>query len=140
MVISTATFAAYLASIHSWIEGLSPGGYAYDASDGWTLATVPYEWTRHLHFWVDFGSSVAFTKPAWEFSGSVIYGCRYVPDDDAISQATIHASALDLGEALLRWHGERARIRSVGPMSLDAVSAPSWVSVSVPFVLHLERS
>jgi hypothetical protein len=91
----------------------------------------------HLEHWIDLGGILEVQGSALVHDSSVIYSCRYVQDDDALSQARLHASLRDLWALLLGWGIPSLGIRT-RPVSatIEAASA-SWLVITVAFRTYI---
>ena len=136
---SSGYWAQKLDGIYAQILGMDPSGYGYDESDTWTRARLPGEWTRHLEAWVGLATTAELSPPSWVVSGLVTAGTRYIANDDSHSQSITLAAAFDLAEGLLSWCDHNSRIRRVGPIEVDPTGDGAWLTVLVPFELHISR-
>jgi hypothetical protein len=125
-----------LDALYGAVLGLDVQGYRWVDSDGWSRARVPLEWTAHLEAWVDLGTSGSLTRTHWVHQCALVYGCRYVADDDGLSQARVHASIRAATLALLRTPIVDGRVTATGTWELTQ-DDPGWVTVAIPFTLHL---
>ena len=78
-------YQAILASLYGVLESLDATAYRHGASDGWTQARVPLQWTAHLQAYIDLGSTVTLTAPAWEYGANLAFACRYVAGSSAVT-------------------------------------------------------
>ncbi|MBC8425133.1 hypothetical protein H8E07_13500 [bacterium] len=127
-------------TLYDAIEGLTVTGYAWADSDGWQRTRGPLvdgAPLHHLEHWIDLGGIQQISGSEIVHDSSLVYACRYVQEDDARSQARLHASLRDLWSLLLTWGIPADGVRT-RPLSSTIESAEaSWLVVTVRFNTYI---
>ena len=130
-------FGAVLDALYGALTARSCAGYRWDDSDGWIQARAPQESVtplRHLECWIDIGAPTR-SGSYHEHASRLVYAVRYQPDDDAMSQGIMQASAFDVSELLTTWTGPGDSRTSFTRATPTAVPG-GWIVVDVEFTLR----
>jgi len=136
MVRGAAYYAGILESLYTALSALDTTDYRWGECDRWSQSPTP-ELTDHLQCWISLGTVSVFGRSKIEHESSIAWTCRYVPDDDSLSQARLHASLRDVMELLASWsHGGARAV----PVSSALTEGPDLLQVTLRFTLVLPRS
>ena len=140
MVKAAAYFMTLFEALYAGLESRDTTWYRWADSDAWTRSRTPLDWTRHLEFWIDFGSEVKPTRPSYIHAARLIFAARYTADDDCVAQARLHAAIRDAIEYLLTADlPEAARVMEVTSAFLEGGAAQGLVTATLGFSLYLPR-
>lgn len=141
MIGSTQNYRVLLEGLHDAVAAIDTSDFQWHSSDRFTQARflVPQDGgQRHLETWIDLGGIVQVQRHMEVHEARLEFIARFNPDDDSLSQARIHAAARAVRDLLAGWsHPLGARSIPAG-MEIEGIS-PEWVSVRLPFLLHIPR-
>ena len=130
-------YAALIQGFHTALVATNVTGYRWADSDGWSLALAPHvdrSPYRHLEFWFDLGAP-SFSGSEYTHASSLSYAVRYQPDDDATSQAILHASIASVAELLAEWTGQGVCRTSFIRATVEGME-DGWIGARVDFTLR----
>ena len=135
-MVTTAQYQAVLDGIMTAIEALDPTDYAWDATDAWHQARTPDE-ISHLAVWLHIDGMTELDRSMYRHTLTLTWPCRYVADDDALSQSRALASMSAVIEMLLLFSAESCRLTSIEEARVDR---GDWLTVTVSATLLVRRS
>ena len=111
-------------------------GYQWDASDAWRRALYQPDprTTSHLEALFTFGGCTR-EKSHLIFDSTLMFSCRYTPDDDATSQSRLAAAADDACAYLDTFVHESQNARTCAlSYTIEAPGeSPAWLLVTISF-------
>lgn len=132
-------WSGLLESLYGAILGQDAGGYRWDDTDAWTRSRLPVvepQPLAHLEIWIDLGQPTGIQGSHVLRAATLIWACRYQPDDDGLSQSICQASLDAVMATLLEWPGyDGARIVPQSA-TIQAVSG-AWLAVSLSATLSV---
>ena len=142
VAVTAAAYQAELDGFYTDLEALDTSGYRWSTSDRFTRARYidPERGSgaRHLEAWLDLGGA-SLTPGFLVHSGTLAIVHRYAPDDDAMSQARIHAATRAVMGWLTTWSGPSKTRSRPASFDIQALSA-EWVVTTIEITFHLPRA
>lgn len=139
---SAPFYQGILDALYSAIEDLDATAYSQHSSDGWSrarFAEPEHQATGHLETWIDIGRRIQWDRSVAIHDAAAVTMFRYLPDDDALCQAQLHAAARHLFELLRVWsHPSGAR---TAPTSTEiSLINGEWLQLATYFQLLIPEA